>query len=131
MKYSQVIGIFASIALIGICFLPWVSIPSLNIQLSGLNGRASAELSFGSQIKSHGFFTIIMVICFLVQQVWAKRTNVFVGTINFSWAIKNFIIFSMCRGGECPEKLPALYALVVVAFVMMMMGFFPRMKVKN
>jgi magnesium-transporting ATPase (P-type) len=131
MKYSQVVGIMAALALMGICFFPWVHIPSLHIDLSGWNGKASAELNFGSQIKSHGFFSLVMIVCFLVQAVWAKRTNVFVGAINFSWAIKNFIIFSMCRGGECPEKLPALYALVVVAFIMMIMGFFPKMQVKN
>jgi uncharacterized membrane protein YuzA (DUF378 family) len=72
-----------------------------------------------------------MVVGFLVNQVWAKRTNVFVGAVNFALAIKNFIIFSMCRGGECPEKQPALYGLVVLAGIMMIMGFFPKLDLKS
>jgi hypothetical protein len=131
MKYSQIIGILASFTLIGLCFMPWVHISSLNIYLNGINGKASVELNFGEQIITHGFFTTIMVLCFLVNQVWAKRTNVFIGAVNFALAIKNFIIFSMCRGGECPEKQPALYALVAVALIMMIMGFFPRLVLKS
>lgn len=131
MKYTQIIGIIASFALIGLCFMPWVYIPSLNIYLNGVNGKASVELNFGEQIITHGFFTAIMVLCFLVNQVWAKRTNVFIGAVNFALAIKNFIIFSMCRGGECPEKQPALYGLVVLTGIMMLMGFFPKLDLKS
>jgi len=37
----------------------------------------------------------------------------------------------MCRGGECPEKQPALYGLVVLAGIMMIMGFFPKLDLKS
>lgn len=131
MKYSQIIGIIASIALVIVCTLPWVYIPSLQTYLSGLNGRVSAELNFGSQIKSHAFFATLMAICFFVQQVWSKRLNVFLGTINVAWAFKNFLIFSMCRGGECPEKQPALYGLLIISAIMFLMSLFPKMPVKN
>ena len=126
MKYSQIIGILASLALLGICFLPWVYIPSLNCYLTGLNGRASSELSFGIQIKTHGFFVAIMIPCFLIQKVWAKRTNFFIGVFNFAWAIKNYLIFSICRSGECPEKQPGIYFLVVVAALLFLMTLFPK-----
>ncbi|MBY0479726.1 MAG: hypothetical protein K2Q21_00110 [Chitinophagaceae bacterium] len=131
MKYSQYIGIATAIILIVVCTLPWVYIPSLQIYLTGINGKASAELNFGSQIQSHGFFATIMIICFFVSKVWAKRTNVFLGAMNMAWAAKNFLIFSMCRGGECPEKQPALYVLVICAAIMLLMSLFPKMAVSQ
>lgn len=131
MKYSQIIGIITSIALVIICTLPWIYIPSLQIYLTGINGKASSELNFGSQIQSHGLFATIMVVCFFVSQVWAKRTNVFMGAINLAWAFKNFLIFSMCRGGECPEKQIALYLLIVFATIMFVMSLLPKLDVKR
>lgn len=131
MKYSQYIGIVAGIALVIVCALPWVYIPSLQVYLTGINGRSSAELNFGSQIKSHGFFSTIMIICFFVNKIWAKRINVFLGAVNLAWAFKNFLIFSMCRGGECPEKQLALYLLVFFAAVMFVMSLLPKLEVRK
>jgi hypothetical protein len=131
MKYSQYTGIFAAIALVIVCTLPWVYIPSLQIYLTGLNGRSSADLSFGSQIKSHGFLATAMIICFFVSRIWSKRLNVFLGAINLAWAFKNFLIFSMCRGGECPEKQVGLYLLLVFASIMFVMSLLPKLDVKK
>jgi hypothetical protein len=131
MKYTQYIGIAASIALVVVCTLPWVYIPSLHIYLSGLDGRSSTELTFGNQIQSHGFFATAMIICFFVSKIWSKRLNVFLGAINLAWAFKNFLIFSMCRGGECPEKQVALYLLLVFATIMFVMCLLPKLDVKK
>lgn len=131
MKYSQYIGIVASLALVIVCTLPWVYIPSLQLYLSGLNGRSSADLSFGNQIQSHGFFATVMIICFYVSRIWSKRLNVFLGAINLAWAFKNFLIFSMCRGGECPEKQIGLYLLVLFAIIMFIMCLLPKLDVKK
>jgi hypothetical protein len=131
MKYSQFIGIAAAIALVIVCTLPWVYIPSLHIYLSGLNGKSSPELTFGNQIQSHGFFATAMIICFYVPRIWAKRLNVFLGAINLAWAFKNFLIFSMCRGGECPEKQVGLYLLLVFASILFVMSLLPKLDVKK
>lgn len=131
MKYSQYIGIFSAIALVVVCTLPWIYIPSLQIYLTGINGKASSELNFGSQIRSHGLFATIMIICFFVSRIWSKRLNVFLGAINLAWAFKNFLIFSMCRGGECPEKQIALYLLILFAGIMFVMSLLPKLDVKR
>ena len=94
MKYSQQIGIITAIALIGICFLPWIYVPSVQLELSGINGKINDQLTFGRQIIPHSFFCTIMIILFSIQKVWAKRTNLFIGFINLGWAIKNYIIFT-------------------------------------
>ncbi|MEI8074650.1 MAG: hypothetical protein WCH78_07865 [Bacteroidota bacterium] len=131
MKYSQIIGIVAAIALVIVCTLPWVYIPSLQIYLTGINGKASTELNFGSQIKSHAFLATIMIICFYVTRIWSKRLNVFIGAVNLAWAFKNFLIFTMCRGGECPEKQIAIYLLIFFAAIMFVMSLLPKLAVKK
>lgn len=130
MKYSQLIGIAAVLALIGICFLPWVYVPNIEITLSGINGRVNDHLSFGRQIIPHSFLGTIAIIFFLIPKVWAKRINVFIGFINLSWAIKNYIIFSMCRQIICPEKLIALYLLILFALIIQICTLLPKLKVK-
>ena len=131
MKYTQIIGLIAALALIFICFIPWVYIPSLQVYLNGINGKGSPELNFGSQVKSHGFLALWMGVCFLVPRVWAKRLNVFLGAINLSWAFKNYLIFSMCRAGECPEKQIGLYLLLIVSAILLVASLFPKLELKK
>jgi L-lactate permease len=108
--------------------MPWIYLPNLNLTLSGLHGRVNADGTFGTQWKPHTFFCAIMIVFFLVEKVWAKRTNLFVAFFNLGWAIKNFIIFSMCRP-ECPEVKPGLYLLVTFAVVVQVCTFLPKMKI--
>ncbi len=130
MKYSQQIGIIAALALIGICFLPWIYVESLNLTLNGLNGKINNSLTFGRQIIPHTFFCCLLIILFLVPKIWAKRTNLFIGFLNLSWAIKNYIIFTMCRP-ECPQVKAGLYLLVFLAIIIQLCVFMPKIKIKQ
>ncbi len=130
MKYSQHIGIIACLLVIGSCFLPWVDVPSLHLVLNGINGKVNNELTFGQQWKAHSFFCVLMMLLFLIPTVWAKRTNIFFAVLHLGWSIKNYILFSMCRSGECPEIKPALYLLVVLAIIIQVMTFLPKLELK-
>ena len=130
MKYSQTIGIIAAFLLIGTCFLPWIEISNLNITINGLHGFVNEKFTFGTQIKPHTFFAVIAIVLFLLNNLWAKRTNIFICFLNISWAIKNFILMSMCRP-ECPTIKPGLYLLVFFAAVMLFMSFLPKINIKS
>jgi hypothetical protein len=131
MKYSNYIGIVAAILLIVVCYLPWVVIPSLNVTLNGVSGYVNEQVSFGKQIIVHSFFCGLMSLFFLLLNVGVKRANVLIGAIHFAWALKNYYLFTACRLGDCPEKKLGIYALVVLAFVMLVMACLPKLKVKN
>ncbi len=131
MKYSQLIGIIASLVMIGICFLPWIEVTSLHLVLSGWNGKVNDELSFGNQGLSYSFLGVLMVILFLIPAIWAKRTNIFIAVLNLGWTIKNYLIFSMCRSGECPVIKPALYLLLFLALVIQIMTFLPKIEIEE
>ena len=129
MKHSQTIGIVATLALIISCFLPWIEVTSINKTFSGIHGVVNADLSFGRQLIPHSFFAIFLIIFFSIPKIWAKRTNIFFGLINFGWAIKNYIIFSLCRQGECPKIKLGLYLVVLFSSVIQVMVLTPKLEI--
>ncbi len=130
MKYSQQIGIFSAILVIASCFLPWIYIETINLTLNGVNGYISNTITFGTQIKPHSFFCIIAIILFSVNKIWAKRTNIFICFLSLSWAIKNYILFTICRP-ECPTIKIGLYSLLFFAISMQIMSFLPKIKIES
>lgn len=123
MKHSQLIGIVAALAVIAVCYMPWVFIASNNTLVTGMY---SGETSFGRPGLMNIFLSSICLLLFAVPKIWAKRTNVFIAVINFAWAIRNYIILTTCQVGECPEKRIGLYILLLATFVIQLMTFFPK-----
>ena len=126
MKHSQLTGIIAALAVIGICYMPWVFIAGNNILITGLDAGAT---NFGRPGLMNMIFSIVGIVFFAVQKIWAKRTNVFIATINFSWAIRNYILLTTCQAGECPEKRAGLYLLLITTFIILLMTFFPKIAI--
>ncbi len=129
MKYSTWIGLGAAITVLLVCYLPWVYVPSVKLEIAGM--FASGKHNFGKP----GLINIVCStgagILFLLPLVWAKRTNIFFCGFNVAWAIRNYIMLSRCYGGECPEKRIGLYLLVAAAALMLLMSFLPDMQIKE
>jgi len=130
MKYSQQIGVLAALLLIASCFLPWIEIVAINKTLNGVNGYISNTITFGTQIKPHSFFCLLAIILFSIDKIWAKRTNIFICFLSLSWAIKNYILFTICRP-ECPTVKIGLYLLLFFAIIMQIMSFLPTTKIES
>lgn len=128
MKYSVYIGVVAAIALIAFCFLPWVYINSIHTTITGLY---SGTTNYGKPGVIHIFFSIVSIILFLTPKIWAKTTNLLICTFNFVWAIRNFLVITLCQMGECPEKKLGIYAVVVLSLVIMIMALLPKIEVKD
>lgn len=126
MKYSQRIGIAAAIGIMALCFLPWSYIASKQITVTGF---FAVGTNFGKPGLFNFILCIVMLIMFAVPAVWAKRTNVFAGALNLAWSFRNFLLLSSCMMGECPEKKPALYLLVLLSLVTQVMAFLPKINV--
>jgi hypothetical protein len=93
MKHSQLIGIVAVLALIGICFMPWTVIASKQIIVTGF---ASEGTNFGKPGYLNVVFSSLCLLFFALPKIWAKRTNVFIAAINLAWAFRNYIVLSSC-----------------------------------
>jgi len=128
MKYSQPIGIAAALAMMAICFLPWTFIASQQITVSGFH---AAGTNFGKPGLFNFAMCTIMIIMFAVPAIWSKRINVFVGALNLAWSFRNYLLLSACMMGECPEKKPALFALMGLAGVLQIMALLPKLDVQK
>lgn len=128
MKYSQQIGIAATIALMLSCFLPLSYIASHQITVTGFSAPGT---SFGKPGMLHCILGFALLVFFALPAIWAKRTNVFIAAINLAWSFRNYILLSACQMGDCPEKRAGLYALILFSIIVQVMSFLPRMPVKS
>ena len=128
MKYTKWIGVFAFVVLVMISYQPWVYIASMNITVTGLRATGT---NFGRPAVISIFLGLIAVILFLVPYLAAKRINLFVCALNLAWAIRNFVILSTCREGDCPQKEPGLYIMLAAAVIMLAVSLFPDVKLDS
>lgn len=91
--------------------------------------------AMGTYFGKPGLFNVIvcciMMVLFAVPAIWSKRTNVFLAAINLAWAFRNYLLVSACMMGECPEKKPALFALVGLALVIQVMALLPKIEMQR
>jgi hypothetical protein len=128
MKYSQWIGIFASLVLIAACFLPWTYHPDLNKEFTGFFSENNV---YGKPGRTFFGLAIAAIIFFLVPKIWAKRWNLLVTGLTAAFAIKSFIMFSGCYRGICPVKKTGLWLMLLSAIIMLIMAIVPDIKLKE
>jgi len=128
MRWMKWIGLMSAVLLIVSCFTPWVVIESRNITVSGVDATGT---NFGKPGYFHFVMAGIYIIFTLVPRVWSQRSNLLICAFNLAWAIRNFIIISACRMGDCPGKKSGLYLSLLASSIMLLASFFPDIKLKN
>ena len=128
MKNTNIIGVISAIAIIGVCFVPWVYIGPINTTLTGLR---TPHTNLGSPGLMNIVMAIAATIFFIIPAIWAKRVNLFVGAFNMAWAIRNYLLVTQCQLGECPEKKWGIYVLVLLSAILLAMALFPKVDLKN
>lgn len=106
------IGILIALLLVGACFMPWVTIESKQITITGFDTTGT---SFGRPGLVHVVITSAYIFLLLLNKTWSKRTAFFICAINVAWSVRNFLIISACYAGECPKKHIALYLLIITS----------------
>ncbi len=127
MKNSKWVGIFGVVLLYVAAWQPWITVVSKNITITGINTDGT---NFGKPALMNLIVSGIAAVFFLYYSVMAKRANLFFCAFNIAWSIRNYVIVSMCRGGECPEKKFGLYLLMISAIIIMLASLFPDIKIK-
>jgi hypothetical protein len=110
MQIMKWLSIASIVALIISCFLPWISIESKDIVVTGFD---AAAIKFGEPGLIHVVVGSIFIILLLLNKLWSLRTAFFISTFNIAWAIRNFFALSTCSGGECPVRHTALYVVLI------------------
>jgi hypothetical protein len=114
MQFMKWVAVVVAGVLITACFYPWVSIESKNIVIGGFHSTIS---DYGKPGIMHAFICSICILFILLQRSWSLRTAFFLSVFNIAWAARNYFILSSCRGGLCPEKLPALYLVLITSLL--------------
>lgn len=86
--------------------------------------------NFGKPALINLIVSAIAAVFFLYSAVMAKRANLFLCAFNFAWSVRNYIIVSTCRAGECPEKRFGLYLLLISSVIIMVASLFPDIALK-
>ena len=128
MKYSKWVGLLGVALLVVAAYQPWVWVASKNITISGMHATGT---NFGRPALLNLIVSGFAATCFIMNSVMAKRANLFFCAFNLAWTVRNFIIVSICRGGECPEKKLGLYILLAASVIMMIAALLPDLKLKE
>jgi hypothetical protein len=121
MQIMRWLGIIVSILLVAACFMPWASIHSRHITVTGFETTGT---DFGKPGLFHAVIAGIYILLLLLNKTWSLRTSFFVGAINVAWAVRNLLLIPACHGGECPEKHPGIYLVLIASFLMILCSLF-------
>jgi hypothetical protein len=127
MRYSNYIGILAGLLMLLAARFTWIYIPTINATVNGFGSETVTK--FGMPVMMNMVMLGLAFLCFLVPRLWAKRINPFVCAINFAWALRNLLLLSTCRNGECPEPTVWLYVYFVGSIIVLVMALLPDLKV--
>ena len=129
MRYSNYIGILAGLLMLVAATFPWIYIASIKATVSGFGSATVTK--FGVPVLMNIIMLVLNVVFFLIPRLWAKRINPFIASIGFAWALRNLLLLSTCRNGECPERFIWLYIYFVAALVVLIMTLVPEIKIKS
>ena len=123
MKYSQWIGILATLALCIACYFPWTYYPDLDKYFTGFY---SHDNMYGRPGRAFMVLGAIAIFFFAMNRVWAKRANLLVCALIAAYAVRIFFLFVSCYRGICPERQPAIYIILLAPVIMTVMAFLPK-----
>jgi hypothetical protein len=112
MNRPSIFGLISVAVVIISAFLPWLTIESKQLVFTGINTTGS---SFGEPGKLNIILAVIAGIFFLIRNKWIARINLFGTAFMAAWTFRNFILFSRCEMGECPDRQIGLYLSLIAA----------------
>jgi len=119
-------GILACITLIIACFLPWVYYGDIKETFNGFHSYLNY---YGRPGKFLVSFSTIILVMMLLPKLWAKRLNLLLTALLLAYAIRIYVLFTSCYNAYCPEKLTAIYLVILMPVIMLVAAVLPQGKV--
>jgi len=116
--------VVAAILIAG-CFLPWMTIESKNITISGM---VTTGTDYGKPAFFHFLWTAFFLLFFVVNKVWSRRMAMVFTAFNVAWAFRNFFVLPICQMGECPVRRIGLYLIFISSIVLFFAGLLAPVK---
>ena len=116
MSARKIFLLAAAALLVVSVFFPWIIIQSKNLVVSGMQATGTA---YGKPGVLSLFFTTLIVVFSLVPRIWAHRITIFCSALNAGWGLRNFLLLSVCQGGECPQRQPFFYVYLISSVLLL------------
>ena len=125
-KYFHYVALITCIALIAVCFMPWVHYNSIDQTFTGYNvTKFATGVYYGKAgIIITGFATLILILKLLKGTV-AKNANLFVCALLVAYTIRTYILFTGSLFEGQVIKYAGIYLIVVLSVVLLVCGLFP------
>jgi hypothetical protein len=131
-KYVQIISLITSLAIIGVCFTPWVHYNSINTTFTGFNvKRFSTGVYYGRAGIIITIFAGISFLCTLLPYVFFKRLNMFLTAFLLAYTLRTYVIFTGSLFDGEVETKAGIYLINILALVMLLCSIFPNLKEKQ
>lgn len=128
-KIIQYIAIISCIALVAICFIPWVHYNSINETFTGFNvKRFATGVFYGRAGLIITIFTSLSLLLTLLPYSAMKRINMFVCALLFAYAIRTYVLFTGSLFDGEVVKLSGIYLIVILSLVLVVCSIFPNIK---
>ncbi|MEJ7611830.1 MAG: hypothetical protein WKF88_11685 [Ferruginibacter sp.] len=119
--------LFCCIALVAVCFIPWVYYKSINDSFTGYHvTKFVTGVYYG---RAGIFITVFAAIIFLLT-IWknngAKRVSLFVAALLFAYCIRTYILFTGSLFEGEVVKHPGIYLIVFLSMILLVSSAFPK-----
>lgn len=112
MSKAKIFGLLSVAVVIISVFLPWITVENRHLVFTGISTAGSR---FGEPGKLSIIVAVITAILFLIPGKVGARFNLFTAAFLMAWSFRNFLLFSRCEMGECPERGIGLYLCLLGA----------------
>ncbi len=86
---------------------------------------------YGKPGMVFSFFAATSLILIFINKLWAKRVLIFFAALNLGYLFKTYVIYTSCYKGYCPEKQYGLYCIIICSIVLLLVSFFPDIKLSD
>lgn len=122
-------AVISCIALVAICFIPWVHYNSINETFTGFNvKRFATGVFYGRAGLIITIFTSLSLLLTLLPYSAMKRINMFVCALLFAYAIRTYVLFTGSLFDGEVVKLSGIYLIVILSLVLVVCSIFPNIK---
>ena len=128
MKHYKIVGFVSVLLLVISCFLPWTYYSDIDKHFTGF---FTFQNMYGKPAKAFIFLAVVSLVLIFLNQIWAKRTLLFVSAVNLAYLIKTFVLFTSCYSGVCPQKEYGLYLLILSVVGIVVASVFPDIKLAD
>ena len=125
-------ALLSCLLITGACFLPWIHINSINQTLTGYN---VTKFPSGAYYGKAGIIITVLASIIFLLNLWksksARSINLFICALLVAYAIRTYIIFTGSLFEGEVKIYAGMYAVVLLAFIILICGLFPRLYVQK